>query len=38
MFILKKNKRLRLYINYYNLNQVIIKDHMPLSLINEMIN
>ena len=38
MFVLKKGKRLRLYIDYYDLNRVIIKDYTPLPLINEMIN
>ena len=38
LFILKKNKRLRLYINYRELNKVTIKNRHLLLLINETFN
>jgi hypothetical protein len=38
MFILKKRGGLYLYINYYNLNKVIIKNRILLLLINKIIN
>lgn len=35
LFILKKDNFLRLYINYYILNNIIIKDKYTLLLINK---
>ena len=37
-YILKKDGSLRLVQDYRKLNQVTIKDKMPLSLIGEIIN
>ena len=37
-FILKKNNGFYLYINYYNLNKVIIKNYYPLFLIMKTLN
>lgn len=37
-FILKKDNKLHLYINYYKFNKVIIKNKYILSLINEILN
>jgi hypothetical protein len=37
-FVLKKDGILRLYINYHNLNKIIIKDRYPLPLINKTLN
>ena len=34
----KKNDRLRLYINYRELNKVIVKNRHPLSLIRETLD
>jgi hypothetical protein len=36
--MLKKDSGLRLYINYYSLNKVTIKNRHPLLLINKMLN
>ena len=36
LFILKKNRKLRLYINYRQLNSIIRKDRYPLPLISEI--
>ena len=38
LFSSKKNKRLRLYMNYRELNKIIIKNHYFLLLIDEMLN
>ena len=38
LFILKKDKGLRLYINYYSLNKIIIKNRYPLPLINKTLD
>ena len=38
LFILKSNNSLRLYINYYNLNIIIIKNKYFLSLIKKTLN
>ena len=35
LFVLKKNKELKLYINYKKLNNIIIKNQYPLPNINE---
>ena len=37
-FILKKNKDFYLYINYRDLNKIIIKNRYFLSLINKTLN
>ena len=34
----KKNNELRLYVNYHNLNTIIIKNRYSLPLIFEMLN
>ena len=36
LFILKKNRKLRLYIDYRQLNSIIRKDRYPLPLISEI--
>ena len=36
IFILKKNKKLQLYINFKILNAIIIKDYILLPLINKL--
>ena len=36
LFVLKKNGKLRLYINYRQLNSIIRKDRYPLLLISEI--
>jgi len=36
LFILKKNGKLRLYINYRQLNSITKKDKYPLPLISEI--
>ena len=36
LFILKKNGKLRIYINYRQLNSIIKKDWYPLLLISEI--
>ena len=38
LFILKKNKDLRLYIDYRELNKIIIKNRYFLPLINKTLN
>jgi len=38
LFTPKKGKRLRLYINYYRLNKVTIKNYYPLPLIIETLD
>ena len=38
LFILKKDKRLQLYIDYRRLNQIIIKNKHLLSLISKILN
>ena len=38
MFVLKKDGGLRFYIDYYDLNQVTIKNRTPLPLINEIMD
>ena len=38
LFIKKKDNTLRLYVNYRDLNLVIIKNHYLLSLIDESLN
>ncbi|RAH40796.1 uncharacterized protein BO95DRAFT_374661, partial [Aspergillus brunneoviolaceus CBS 621.78] len=37
-FILKKNKDLRLYINYRRFNKILIKNYYFLFLILEILN
>ena len=36
LFVLKKNGKLRPYIDYRQLNSITIKDRYPLPLINEL--
>jgi hypothetical protein len=38
MFILKKEKKLCLYVDYYILNRLIYKDYTLLPLILEILN
>jgi hypothetical protein len=38
LFILKKDRNLRLYINYRSLNKITIKNRHPLPLIREILN
>jgi hypothetical protein len=38
LFILKKNRNLRLYVNYSNFNKIIIKNRYPFPLIREILN
>jgi Reverse transcriptase (RNA-dependent DNA polymerase) len=38
MFVLKKGGGLRLYVNYWGLNRIIIKNRTPLLLISETID
>ena len=38
LFILKKNRKLRLYIDYRQLNSITIKDKYSLLLINKLYN
>jgi hypothetical protein len=38
LFVLKKDKELRLYINYKKLNKVIVKNRYIFPLILEMLN
>jgi hypothetical protein len=38
LFTLKKNKTLRLYVDYRGLNRITVKNRYPLSLINETID
>jgi hypothetical protein len=35
---IKKNKNLRLYVNYRDLNKIIIKNRYPLLLIGKTLN
>ena len=37
-FILKKDRGLYLYINFYKLNKVIVKNYYPFSLIDKILN
>ncbi len=36
LFIIKKNRSLRLYINYRKLNNIIVKNRYPLLNINKL--
>jgi hypothetical protein len=38
LFILKKDRGLRLRIDYYSLNKIIIKNRYPLPLINKTLD
>jgi hypothetical protein len=38
LFISKKDRGLRLYINYHSLNKIIIKNRYPLPLINKTLD
>jgi hypothetical protein len=38
LFILKKNRCLRLYINYRNFNKITVKNRHPLFLIKEILD
>jgi hypothetical protein len=38
LFILKKDRGLRLYINYYSLNKIIIKNYYTLLFINKTLD
>jgi len=38
LFVLKSDNNLKLYINYYNLNIIIIKNKCSLSLIKKTLN
>jgi len=38
LFMLKSNKSLRLYVNYYNLNAITIKNWCLLSFIKKTLN
>ncbi len=38
LFIFKKNNSLHLYVNYQDLNKIIVKNHHSLSLINETLD
>ena len=38
LFILKKDKGLRLYVDYKGLNKVIVKNRYPLPLITKIID
>ena len=38
LFVFKKNKGLRLYVNYRGLNKITVKNRYPLSLINKILN
>jgi len=38
LFILKKNDSLHLYMNYWDLNKITVKNHHSLSLINETLD
>ena len=38
LFVFKKNERLRLYVDYKNLNAVIVKNRHSLSLITKTLN
>jgi hypothetical protein len=36
LFILKKNKKKKFYVDYWKLNIIIVKDHYILSLADEL--
>jgi predicted transport protein len=36
LFVLKKNEKLRIYVNYRKLNNIIIKNRYTLPLIHEI--
>ena len=38
LFVLKKDRGLRLCVNYYNLNKITIKNRHPLPLINKTLD
>ena len=38
LFILKLDGTIRLYIDYYGLNKVIIKNYYPLLLVSKMLD
>lgn len=38
LFVPKKDRGLRLYIDYYRLNNITIKNHTPLPLISETLD
>ncbi|RAH42212.1 uncharacterized protein BO95DRAFT_371411, partial [Aspergillus brunneoviolaceus CBS 621.78] len=38
LFILKKNKNFRLYIDYRKLNKILVKNYYSLLLILEILN
>ena len=38
LFIPRKSGKLRLYVDYRGLNALIVKNHYPLPLINELLN
>ncbi len=38
LFVLKSDNNLRIYVNYYNLNIIIIKNKCSLSLIKKTLN
>ena len=38
LFILKQDRTIRLYIDYYSFNKVIIKNYYPLLLVSEMLD
>ena len=38
LFIKKQDSSLRLFINYYELNRIMIKNHHSLPLIDEILN
>ena len=38
LFVLKKDRGDRLYINYRSLNKVTIKNHYPLPLISKLLD
>ena len=38
LFVLKKNEKLRPYVDYRQLNSITIKDRYPLPLINKLYN
>ena len=38
LFVSKKNKEIRLYVNYRRLNKIIIKNYYSLPLINKILD
>ena len=38
LFVLKKDNNLRLYVDYRELNKIIIKNRYLLSLVNKILN